>query len=98
MLFAVAPVPMALALALFVIAVTLTGRISVGSLGAAICVPALIGTLKTATGGRYPLLLVGLTATLALFIVWTHRGNIRRLLNGEERRFPQLQLWRRWFG
>jgi glycerol-3-phosphate acyltransferase PlsY len=95
MLFAVAPIPMALALGVFLLAVTTTGRVSIGSLAAAVSIPLWIGFLRAPSGQRYPLLLLGVCIALAVFIVWTHRGNIRRLLHGDERRVPRLQLWRR---
>jgi glycerol-3-phosphate acyltransferase PlsY len=95
MLFAVAPIPMALALGVFLLAVTTTGRVSIGSLAAAVSIPLWIGFLRAPSGQRYSLLLLGVSIALAVFIVWTHRGNIRRLLHGDERRVPRLQLWRR---
>lgn len=95
MLFAVAPIPMALALCAFLLAVTTTGMISVGSLAAAASIPIWVGVLHTPSGARYPSLLLILTSVLALFIFWTHRSNIQRLFRGEERCFPRLQLWRR---
>ncbi|UCF10064.1 MAG: glycerol-3-phosphate 1-O-acyltransferase PlsY [Candidatus Bipolaricaulota bacterium] len=94
MLFAVAPIPMAISLGLFLLAVTTTGRISVGSLAAAVGIPVCVGLLRMPGGARYPAYLLGLTAALAAFIFWTHRSNLRRLLRGEERVFRRLQLWR----
>jgi len=38
---------------------------------------------------------IALTFVLALFITYTHRANIRRLIAGTERAFPSLQVWRR---
>jgi glycerol-3-phosphate acyltransferase PlsY len=62
-----------------------SGYVSLGSLGAAVILPVLIA-LTPHRGGA------GLTAfavVLAVFVVWAHRANVRRLLRGEENRFRQ---------
>jgi len=96
MLFAVAPIPMSVALGVFILAVVASGRISLGSLGAAVAIPVSSYALPMPSGARHPQLLLVLTSLLAAFIFWTHRRNLVRLWRGEERVFPQLQLWRRW--
>lgn len=95
MLLATAPVPVACALGVFLLILSLSGLVSLGSIAAAWTIPisALLFDLFTNLG--YPPLLIGLTAGLALFILYTHRGNVVRLLRGEEQSFPQLQIWRR---
>lgn len=60
-----------------------TGYVSLGSIGAAISLPVLI-VFTPHEGGDT---LVGFSSTLAVFVVWKHRSNIRRLLRGEENRF-----------
>jgi glycerol-3-phosphate acyltransferase PlsY len=35
------------------------------------------------------------SAVLALFILFTHRGNIRKLRNGTENRFERMQIFSR---
>lgn len=60
-----------------------SGYVSLGSLGAAVVLPVLIA-LTPHRGGD------GLTwfaVSLAVFVVLAHRGNVRRLLRGEENRF-----------
>jgi glycerol-3-phosphate acyltransferase PlsY len=60
-----------------------TGYVSVGSILTALALPALVA-LTPHEGG------VGLlwfSAVLAAVVLWAHRGNIRRLLRGEENRF-----------
>ena len=95
MLLATGPVPVACALGIFLLMIFLSGMISLGSIAAAWAIPISAFLLDRYTDLSYPLLFIGLTAGLALFIVYTHRANIRRLLNGEERSFPRLQLWKR---
>jgi len=57
----------------------LTRRSSVGGLSGAIAAP-----IAAAAGGQYDAVLVMLIMTL--FVVWKHRGNITRLLDGTEPR------------
>jgi glycerol-3-phosphate acyltransferase PlsY len=95
MLIATAPIPIACALGVFLFAVFLSGKVSLGSILAAWTIPVSALLLDLLTDLAYPPLLIGLTGGLALFILYTHRTNIARLLKGEERSFPQLQLWKR---
>ena len=62
-----------------------TGYVSVGSIAAAFLLPPLIA-LTPHEGGAT---LVWLSAALAAFVIWKHRGNIRRLVRGEENRFAR---------
>lgn len=72
--------PLALmAIMLFAIIVRLGGYVSLGSIGAAISLPIMIGVSK----GNDSLLL--LAATIALLIVLKHRENIKNLLQGNEK-------------
>jgi glycerol-3-phosphate acyltransferase PlsY len=95
MLIATAPIPVGCALGVSLLAVFLSGKVSLGSILAAWTIPISALLLDRFTGVHYPPLLIGLTGGLALFISYTHRTNIARLLKGEERSFPQLQLWKR---
>ena len=80
--FALAPVPMVIAFALFVAVVLGTGYVSLGSLLSAAVLP---GLLLVTQGLRAPLVIVSLL--VAAFVFWTHRANIGRLRRGEEHRF-----------
>jgi glycerol-3-phosphate acyltransferase PlsY len=80
--FALAPIPMLVTFALFVVVVLGTGYVSVGSLLSAIVLPTF---LLVTQGPRAPLFLVSLL--IATFVFWTHRANIGRLRRGEEHRF-----------
>jgi len=95
MLIATAPVPVACTLVVFLLVLSVSGTVSLGSILAAWAIPLSAYLLDRLTARHYPPLLIGLTTGLALFILYTHRANIRRLLKGEERCFPKLQLWRR---
>ena len=60
-----------------------TGYVSVGSVAAALALPALVA-LTPHRGGWG---VFWFSLALGLFVVWAHRGNIGRLLRGEENRF-----------
>ena len=95
MLLATAPIPVGCALSVFLLALFLSGTVSLGSILAAWVIPTSALLLDLFTRFSYPPLLIGLTGGLALFILYTHRTNIARLLKGEEQSFPRLQLWKR---
>jgi|SRR5688500_17593353 len=80
--FALAPIPMAVTFAVFVVVVLASGYVSLGSMLSAIVLPTL---LLVTLGPRSPLFLV--SVVIALFVFWTHRSNIGRLRRGEEHRF-----------
>jgi len=85
--FALAPLPMLIAFAVFVAIVLGTGYVSLGSLVAALLLPAL---LLITRGADSPLFIV--SVVIACFVFWTHRANIGRLRRGEEHRFGKR--WR----
>ena len=80
--FALAPMPMAVTFAIFVVVVLATGYVSLGSMLSAIALPTI---LLVTLGPRSPLFIV--STVIALFVFWTHRSNIGRLRRGEEHRF-----------
>lgn len=60
-----------------------TGYVSVGSIVTAATLPILVA-LTPHQGGAS---LLWFSGVLAAFVIWAHRGNIRRLAKGEEHRF-----------
>lgn len=95
MLLASAPIPAACALIVFALLLFLFGMVSLGSILAAASLPVSVFLIDRFTTINYPILLQTLTIALALFILYTHRSNIGRLIKGEEKAFPQLQLWKK---
>lgn len=95
MLVVNAPIPVACALGVFALMLFLFGKVSLGSIFAAISLPISVFLIDHFTSIDYPILLLALVIALALFILYTHRSNIRRLVKGEEKAFPKLQLWKR---
>jgi len=83
-LLVLSPPAFAAAMVAFVISVTLTRYISLGSILGAIAFATALGF--TAAGGiKSPTFAVGVV--IALLVIVRHQENIRRLVRGEERRF-----------
>jgi acyl phosphate:glycerol-3-phosphate acyltransferase len=79
--FGLAPIPALIALAGFVITVAATRYASLGSMVAAILLPAMIFFFR---GGLTPLF--GISCAIGVFVIWMHRANIGRLRSGTERK------------
>lgn len=77
--FGLAWFPALIAFVLFVAAVALTRRVSVGSLVAAVVLPT---ALIVARGPTDPLALI--SCAIALLVIWLHRANLARLRAGTE--------------
>jgi glycerol-3-phosphate acyltransferase PlsY len=80
---AIAPWACVGALGVWLLLTFSTRIVSVGSIGAALSLPALVAVVPHRGGPG----VVGFTAALAAFVIWAHRSNIRKLLRGEEHRF-----------
>lgn len=80
---ALAPWAVLGSLTLFIVLVTATRYVSLGSIVAALVLP--LGVALTPHRGGTALLVFSIA--LATFVIWAHRSNIRRLLRGEENRF-----------
>ncbi len=81
-----------LALVVWVLVLILSGYVSVSTMLAACSVP-VYALLAPGVGFNSPLFWFGIA--MALFIVFTHRSNIRRLTAGTENRFTRVMLWHR---
>jgi len=69
----------------------LTTRImSMSSMTAALCLPITLFIMKQFWGVELHPVLFALSIVLALLIVFTHRSNIKRLINREENRFKPI--------
>lgn len=81
------PIPTGICVAVFAVAFLSTWTVSVGSLSAAAALPLSVFLLDRLTGLEYHPALQWLSVALALFVFWTHRANIKRLLRGQELSF-----------
>jgi glycerol-3-phosphate acyltransferase PlsY len=78
-----APVALAVAAAVWVVLVFLTGYVSLGSIAAAAVFPVAVVLLDPPAQPQ----MLWLDIAVAAAIIWFHRGNIQRLLKGTENRF-----------
>lgn len=79
--FVFGPIGALIEIAVFAIVVVVTRYVSAGSLSAAIVCPFIALYLYF---GNWPV--VAICTLVALTVIWAHRGNIGRLLKGEENR------------
>jgi glycerol-3-phosphate acyltransferase PlsY len=86
---ALAPVAVGVALAAFILAVLLTRYVSIGSIAAAIALPATVWCLP-----EHNLFLGIVTTALGAMAIYKHRSNLKRLMAGTESRIgkkPEMQ-------
>lgn len=79
-----APVPLLIVLGVFLLTVTISRFVSVGSIIAAVVLPALVWLQDPAD-----LLLGGVTTALGALAIYKHKANIQRLRAGTENRIGQ---------
>ncbi|MDP4199846.1 MAG: glycerol-3-phosphate 1-O-acyltransferase PlsY [Bacteroidota bacterium] len=97
MLIGVAPIEIAIVAGIFLLVVVLSGYVSLGSIIAAIMFPTTMFLRENAFGVHivgYSTLIV-FAIGLALFLIFTHRANITRLIEKRENRFDALRIFRK---
>lgn len=96
MLIGIAPIDFGICTFFFVIAVSTTGYISLGSIIAAVILPSSMLVRYNIFGINIPgyFTLIYFLIGLAILIVYTHRTNIKRLIEGKENRFNNLQIFK----
>lgn len=97
MLIGVAPVEVAVAVGIFLLVVVLSGYVSLGSIIAAITFPTTMFLRENAFGVHITgyNTLIFFAIGLSLFLIYTHRTNVERLLAKRENRFDKLRIFRR---
>lgn len=96
MLLGIAPVEIAIAFGVFVVAVALSGYISLGSVSAAIVFPSAMLIRHNICGAEIAgyHILIWFAVAVSGLVLYAHRSNIMRLLAGREHRFDKLWLIR----
>ena len=97
-LLGLAPVAVAICLGVWLGVVALTRIVSLASLSAAVTLPVAVYLLPqrggtaagTAEGTAEGTAMLWFAGALAVFVVWSHRSNIGRLLRGEEAAFRRV--------
>jgi glycerol-3-phosphate acyltransferase PlsY len=87
---ALAPVPLAITLVLFAVLVGVTRFVSLGSIAATVSFPILLWFLRP-DWRAYPACLIPVLIG-SFLIIFRHRSNIRRLLNGTENKFGRPKI------
>jgi len=90
--FALAPYPLLVALAVWIVVFFISGYVSLGSICAAAILP--VGAFcfaRAGIGGKAALspVTLGFFVLIAVLAIWRHRSNIRRLLDGTESSFKK---------
>jgi glycerol-3-phosphate acyltransferase PlsY len=97
MLIAVAPVELAIAASVFLLLIGFFGYVSLGSMVAAVVIPVTMfirrNILNVEIDGY--LTLICFLIALSLMVLYAHRSNLQRLIEGTEHRFPRLMVFRR---
>ena len=91
MLVAIAPISVGIAAGVFGITLVLFKRVSLSSIVGALSIPLSLVLINRYTAIDHHALLIWLGIVLCMFILFTHRGNILRLVRGEERALPWTQ-------
>lgn len=94
MLIALVPIDVAVAFGLFSIAVIFSGYISLGSITAAFTIPSSLFVRHNFLNVDIPgySTLIYFSLLICAMVIYTHRSNIKRMLEGKENRFSKLQL------
>ena len=87
-LLGLSPVAVVVCLGVWIGVVSVTRVVSVASLSAALTLPGVVYLLPEREGST----MVWFAGALSVFVVWSHRSNIRRLLRGEESAFRRAAL------
>ena len=82
--FGLTPLPTFIAFLSFLIVLAITKRVSIGSLTAAVVLP--VGVIIE-KGLTHPLSII--CVIIAFFVIWLHRSNIRRIMDGTEPKFGE---------
>jgi len=83
------PAALAAQLAIFLVLVLITRIVSVGSIAVAAAYPVLVLVIDLVNGAPHPAADLVSALLRAALVIWMHRGNIKRLMNGTENRFGQ---------
>ncbi len=93
MLLALYPVAILVCIGIFGAMLLLTGYVSAGSLTAAFALPFVLWLFDAAGWRMIHPTLFYFSIPVVLLIFFTHRSNIKRLLNGTENRFEKIWLF-----
>ncbi len=95
-LIALFPIALPICLLVFVITLILTGIVSLGSMLAAIALPVTLFIIEGFNAGAQISVTLRVFALLIpTFIIFTHRSNIKRMMEGTENRFEKARIFKK---
>ncbi|MFH2024638.1 MAG: glycerol-3-phosphate 1-O-acyltransferase PlsY [bacterium] len=95
MLLGLFPIAFVICLVIFALFLFSSGIVSLSSISAAISLPIALFLFDRFTSMEVDVVLMGVSILIPLFIIFTHRTNIQRLLKGEENSFENLKIFRK---
>ena len=95
MLLGLFPVAFMICLLVFAVVLFTTGIVSLSSISAAVSLPIVLFLFDRFTAMDVDAVLMTVSIIIPLFIIFTHRTNVKRLLNGEENSFENLKLFKK---
>jgi acyl phosphate:glycerol-3-phosphate acyltransferase len=84
------PIPSIFSIASWIIFFKATRFVSVGSIAAALAIP-IVALIQAAITGNWDLPILTFCLVVCFLAIWKHRGNIKRLMKGEESRFQKKE-------
>ncbi|MBD3232282.1 MAG: glycerol-3-phosphate 1-O-acyltransferase PlsY [candidate division Zixibacteria bacterium] len=88
-MFSIIPIVTAILVAIFILVVAITRYVSLGSVVASVLLPIAVLFEKFILGMKVSNILIWICIFLALFVVLSHRANIKRLIAGTEHKFGE---------
>ncbi|MAT38649.1 MAG: acyl-phosphate glycerol 3-phosphate acyltransferase [Ectothiorhodospiraceae bacterium] len=95
MLVGIAPIDISVVVVIFLIVLFTTGYVSLGSITAATAFPTSLFVRSNIFGVEIPgyNTLIFFSIGVSLLLIFAHRSNIKRLLNGQESRFDKVRIF-----
>jgi glycerol-3-phosphate acyltransferase PlsY len=96
MLIALFPIALPICILVFILTLITTGIVSLGSMLASVALPVTLFII----GGMNPEMEISLTLRIfaliiPTFIIFTHRSNIKRMMDGTENRFEKARIFKK---
>ncbi|MEA3499953.1 MAG: glycerol-3-phosphate 1-O-acyltransferase PlsY [Candidatus Marinimicrobia bacterium] len=95
MLIALFPIAIPICLVIFLITLFTTGHIALGSMSASITLPIILSIMKFVMNMNIDPYLFYFSLIIPIFIIFTHRSNIKKLIDGTEEPMNKLMLFKR---
>ena len=95
MLFALFPIAIPICFVIFLIILFITGHVALGSIFASITLPLSLSIMKFAMNMNIDPYLFYFSLSIPIFIIFTHRSNIKKLIDGTEEPMEKLMLFKR---